>query len=187
MWILVGVSLIVTVTCGWASFRRLQFAISPVNLDPATLLRTFRKDGGRDAVVRVLRSQHEDSWERMLLEAVAAPAGTQRAVLVNEALTELDQRAQRWARVPRVCASIASTTAFMLASVAMRIGLTAAGAAPEEDLGTALNDTIIGAMNVAAIGIAGAVFCVAVQMRARKVVKAQLEATDKLVERLETA
>ncbi len=186
MWILVGISLAVTLSCGWASFRRLQFAVSPVTLDPATLLSTFRKEGGRDALLRVLEAQDEDSWERMLLEAIESPK-EQRPMRVNEVLSELDQRAQRWVRVPRVCASIASTTAFMLASMALRIGLTAASAAPDEDLGIYLNATIMGAMNVAAIGMAGAVFCVTVQMQARKVVKAQLAATDKLVERLESA
>ncbi len=185
MWILVGVSLAVTLTCAWASFRRLQFAISPVNLDPATLLKVLRKEG-RDALVQALASQGPDSWEHELLLAVQSPKN-ERAVYVNEALSELDQRAQRWARVPRVCASIASTTSLMLAAVAMRIGLTSAMESTDDDLGAALNATVIAAMNVAAIGIAGALFCVSVQMRARRVVKERLEATDKLVERLESA
>ncbi len=185
MWILIGISLGVTLTCGWASFRRLQFAIAPVNLDPATLLKALRKEG-REALVHALASQGPDSWEHELLVAVQSPH-RERAVNVNEVLAELDQRAQRWARVPRVCASIASTTSMMLASVAMRIGLTSAMASADEDLGPALNSTVVGAMNVVAIGIAGALFCVSVQMRARRVVKDRLEAIDKLVDRLESA
>jgi len=185
VWVLVGISLAVTLTCGWASFRRLQFATAPVNLDPATLLKAFRKSG-KDALIVALASQGKDSWEQMLLDAVQSPQH-ERAINVNEALSELDQRAQRWARVPRVCASIASTTSFMLASVAMRIGLTTAMESTDDDLGIALNSTVIGALNVAAIGVAGAIFCVSVQMRARRVVKERLEAADRLVERLESA
>jgi hypothetical protein len=48
-----------------------------------------------------------------------------------------------------------------------------------------VNAAVEGAINVAALGITGAAFCIAIQFRARKIAKDRFAATDKLVERLE--
>ena len=42
-------------------------------------------------------------------------SGPARVALVNEQLAELDYLAQRWERVPRVCASISTSFGFLLA------------------------------------------------------------------------
>jgi hypothetical protein len=97
---------------------------------------------------------------------------------VNEQLAELDYRAQRWGRVPRVCASISSTSGFLLASLAMRAGLAS------EDMD--INAAVLAAINVVTIGLAGTAFCVAAHVRARAMTRARLAATDALVDRLET-
>jgi hypothetical protein len=44
---------------------------------------------------------------------------------------------------------------------------------------------MFGALNVAAVGLAGAIVCVAAQARARHLTKERLAAVDKLVARLE--
>jgi hypothetical protein len=123
-------------------------------------------------------------WERSVLDAAASPA-EQRVALLNEQLQELDWRIQRWARVPRVCASITTSSGFLLATVAMREGLVAAPGMPPELQDLAMRAAMTYAIDVAAIGLAGAAFCMAIQFRARKAAKDRAEAADKLVERLE--
>jgi hypothetical protein len=144
------------------------------------------KDGrARSAAVRALLARGgENDWERALTEAFAFPRGA-RAALINEQLSELDYRAQRWARVPRVCASVATSTSFLLASLALREGLATAAILGEDARGSALDHVVISGLNVATIGLAGAAFCIAIQMRARAAVRSQLESADALVERLE--
>lgn len=176
--------MLVALGCVAASFRRLRFALVPTSFDPERLLKEARKGGGKARTLAALASAPEGAWERELLAAVTAPA-RERVALVNEALAEFDYLSGRWARVPRVCASIASTSSFLLASMALRAGLATASSAGDEAVGERINATVIGAVNVAVVGIAGAAFCIAIQMRARRATKTKLEALDKLVEKLE--
>jgi hypothetical protein len=115
-------------------------------------------------------------WERDLFEALDAPDPA-RIALVNEQLTELDYRAQGWGRVPRVCASISTSFGFLLAfAMVARLA-----SATDLDVGAA----ITGAINVVAVGVAGAAFCIAAQGRAGKIARERLAATDRLVSYLE--
>ena len=182
---LTAVAIAVTALCVWASLHRLRLAVAPTSLDLRALAAALRKGGaGRGAIESTLAEQSEGSWERSLALALRSKEA-ERAGLVNEVLSDLDDRTQRWARVPRVCASVASTTSFLLASMVLRNGLASASVGVEDDFGGVLNATVVNAINVATIGIAGAAFCIAVQMRARRTVKEHLEAADTLVERLE--
>jgi hypothetical protein len=133
--------------------------------------RSIREELARDAAA---------VWEHDWLAALDTPhaSAEARVALVNEQLRELDYRAQRWARVPRVCASVSTSVGFLLASVAMRNAL----AADAIDVDAA----VVGAIDVAAVGLAGAVFCVACQLRARSLARRRLEAMDKWVERVES-
>ena len=106
-----------------------------------------------------------------------------RAALVNEQLRELDYRIGRWARVPRVCASICTSGGLLLATMALRIGLTAT--TDTIDGRSRIHAAVLDAMDVAAIGLAGAAFCIAIQVRSRKAALSRAEAVDRLVERLE--
>ncbi len=172
--------------CGAASLRRLSFAVAPTAFDPKVMLGALRGDGARRKLARLERAAELEptaDWERDLFAAVRAEPES-RAGLVNESLTELDHRMKRWARVPRVCASIASSAAFLLASMALRAGLTAA-TAQDDVTSDAINAAVISAIDVAAIGLAGAAICIAAQMRATRAAKDRAEAADKLVERLE--
>lgn len=168
-------AVLVSLSCAWASARRLKFAAEMTPLDPEVLLAGVRASGW-DAIERELLSEPAATWERELASALLA-TGNARIALVNEQLGELDYIAQTWARVPRVCASISSSSGFLLASLAVRAGLAA-----ESADGTTV---VMSALNAAAVGLAGAVFCIAVHARAGAMTKRRLSATDKLVARLE--
>lgn len=177
---------VISILCAAASLRRVAFAVAPTAFDPTMLLASLRGDAGKKRLPRIRRSielEPSADWERELLAALSADVGS-RTGLVNEALSELDHRVKRWSRVPRVCASIATSSAFLLASVTLRAVLTSAS---DDDLGGSefVNHAVISAVDVAAIGIAGAAICIASQLRARRAEKEFAEAADKLVARLE--
>jgi hypothetical protein len=187
--------------CVYASLRRLWLASDATALDPAVLARALRRAGGTDAgggqeddaaqgrerpslertalwrrIRAEVRREPRAHWERDLVGAIGAPKSV-RVALVNEQLAELDYRAQRWARVPRVCASISSSSGFLLASLAMRAGL----ASDDMDM----EGAVLAAINVVMIGLAGTAVCAAVHVRARAMTRERLAATDSLVDRLE--
>lgn len=186
MLVAVALAALIAIACSAASLRRLAFAVAPTAFDPALLLGALRGEGAEKRVARMRRAAELEpaaDWERELFAALDADDAS-RAGLVNEALSELDQRVKRWSRVPRVCASIATSSAFLLASLALRSGLATAS---DQDVVTsdAINAAVISAINVAAIGLAGAAICISSQMRARRAEQAYVEAADKLVDRLE--
>jgi hypothetical protein len=185
--LLPAVALIITALCVVASAIRLKFALAPTGMDPEALALALSRSSpgelglGRleDAVAREPRA----GWERALFESLRV-ASPEREALVNEQLTELDYLVQKWVRVPRVCASICTSTGFLLAAAVLRASL----AAPAETMdGQAVDAAVIQAIDVAAIGLAGAAFCIAIQMRARKAAASTAVAFDRLVERLEKA
>jgi hypothetical protein len=167
-------AIVVAVLCVAASARRLVFAAEATGLDAGVLLAAVRESPEawpaiRDAIAREPAAE----WERELIEAL----DSKHTALVNEQLGELDYTAQRWARVPRVCASIASSSGFLLAALVMRNAL----ASDDVDV----NSAIAAAINAVVVGLASAAFCVSAHLRARAMVKERLAVTDKLVERLE--
>lgn len=172
--------------CAAASARRLWFAANATWLHPEEVLRAL--DRGRtlvelrDLVGREARAD----WERDLLAALSAPSPAARAALVNEQLTELDHRQQRWARVPRVCASVATSSGFLLATLVLRRGLFEAADLASETGDLVVRGLVGDALTVAAFGVVGTVFCLAAQGQARRLVQARTKAADRLVERLES-
>jgi hypothetical protein len=180
----------ITIACIVASARALVFALTATSLDPRVLLATLRGDRDEararlDALRIAVTDGANESWERDLIVALNEPKET-RAAYVNEQLGEVDFRLRRWARVPRVCASIATSSGFLLASLALRNGLATASDLPDDVRERIVHTSIGDAINVAAIGLCGAAFCIAFQSRARSEAKARLTAIDKLVERIET-
>lgn len=180
---------IVALACAAASARRVWFAANATGLHPEDVEQAIAKSADRAAAVEKLRAlvakEPSADWERDLFAALDAPKAA-RVGLVNEQLTELDYRIQRWARVPRVCASIAASSAFMLASLVLRKGLVDAGDLPN-DAGELVVRGLIGdAFTVAAMGMIGTAFCIAAQSEAKKIAKRRMTAADKLVERLES-
>jgi hypothetical protein len=138
----------------------------------------------RDLRVSVAEEPGAD-WERDLLDALVEPRPDARIALVNEQLGELDRRLDAWSRVPRVCASLATSVGILLGTLVLREGL---ANAPDlsGDLGQLFVRDIIGdAFTVASFGIAGTTFSIAANAQARRLTRARLEATDRMIERLE--
>lgn len=187
---IVLVSILVSALCVAASARRLWFATHAMVLHPEDVVASLGKSPSREAIVE-LRGKVEGipdaDWERDLFDALSNPRADARAALVNEQLTELDLRLQRWARVPRVCASIATSVAIMLGTLVLRNGL---AGAPDltGDLGELFVRQLLGdAISVVAYGIVGTAFCIAAHARARRMTRDLLAAADRMIERLEAA
>lgn len=177
------ISLLMTGICVGTSAMRLRFVLQATHYHPSVLQEALRGDMGRrraPKLTTVVQGAAPHSWESELIEAMHAATPQARAARVNELLTELDHRLSRWARVPRVCASIASSSGFLLASLALRNGLLEADTSRE-----VVDAAVMAAIEVASAGILGTVGCIAIQMRARAEARARLRETDKLVERLE--
>jgi hypothetical protein len=175
LWVLAA---LVALACAAASARRLAIAVSPTSLDPKLLLEALppREDLQtwrhlRDAIVA-----RDLPWESALFAAMAADSEAAREAAISEQLLELDWQSQRLSRVPRVCASIATSAGFLFASIALMRGL----AAPDADTAAALT----AALDSLTIGIAGTSFCVAVHLRVRRIARERLASTERLVERL---
>jgi len=183
------VAAVVALLCAAASARRVWFAANATGLDLEDVDLAIAKAPDKAIALEKLKTlvakEPSAEWEKELLVALEAPAKT-RIALVNEQLTELDYRIQRWSRVPRVCASIATSFAFLLASLVLRRGLVDAGDLPS-DTGELLVRGLVGdAFTVAAMGMIGTAFCIAAASEARKIAKRRMAAADKLVERLES-
>jgi len=188
------IAAVIVAGCVAASVCRLAFAAAPTSFDAEEILAELRGDDGARIfpdVCAAIRDAGSGTWEGDLLDALVYPDDA-RATLLSEQLAELDWRVSRWARVPRVCASIASSSGFLLAALVIRTGLadlTSPSGAFAGDaaggLGLAMNGVVSDALNVAAIGVAGTAICVACQLHARRVARARLAAADKLVDRFE--
>jgi hypothetical protein len=179
---LVLVAAIVAVGCIGACLRRLRFAGAPTYFHPA-VLRAELASKGMERLRRVIAATPRADWERALLGALDEPNPELRAGLVNEQLSELDFRLTRWERVPRVCASIASSAGFLCGSLVLRNGLAAASGTDE--LGSdVVNAIVVQAVNVAALGVAGAAFAIAAHVRSKKVARAFEQQADALVDAL---
>jgi hypothetical protein len=182
------VAILVALACAAASARRVWFAANATALHPDDVVDALARAKGPSAIegLRALVAKEPSAdWERDLLEALGSPP-EQRVALVNEQLTELDYRIERWARVPRVCASIATTFGFMLATLVLRHGLTADTRELSSDVAELIVKGLIGdALTVAAMGVVGTAFCLGAQAEAKRIAKGRMKGADRLVERLE--
>ncbi len=182
------VSFLVAFACAGASARRVWLAIHATAIDPeeAFAMLGRRHAQGLDVLRSVAAKDPHAEWERDLIEALAERDEEKRAALVNEQMTELGHRLDRWAAVPRVCARVSTSTAFLLAALVLRRGLTEDAELPS-DLGQLLFGGLIGqAFTVAALGLVGTAVCVAAHTQARRIKSEKAAAADKLVERLES-
>lgn len=180
-------AVLVALACAAASARRVWFAANATALHPDDILAALRKATGPEAIaaLRALVAREPTAdWERELLAALEAPPEV-RIALVNEQLTELDYRIQRWARVPRVCASIATSFGFMLATLVLRKGLADTGEMPSELGELVVRGLVADALMVGAMGIVGTAFCIGAQSEAKRIAKARSVGADRLVERVE--
>ena len=167
-------SAVVALGCILASARRLRWALAPTTLDPETLTSAMRDASGPEPalVLAALNSRPDLGWEHDLA-ATMASGDVEGAV--GEGLLELDWAVERWARVPRVCASISTSAGFLFACIAVLGAL----AQPDED--APLLSTLMPAFDALAVGIVGTAFCVAVHLRARRGAAVQRAAHERLV------
>ena len=175
---------LVTLGCAAACAARLYFATNPIAFHPGVWLAHLKRGEG-ERVARAIERVPTATWERELLAALAEPDDVARTGRVNESLHELDFLLTRWARVPRVCASIASSAGFLFGSLVLRFGLVAAGSAAAEARHDAIDAVVLQAVNVAVLGMAGAAFAIASQYRARRAAQAFQRDADALVDFLE--
>lgn len=203
---LVVASSLVTLLCAAASLERLRRALGVTTLDPDVLTRVAERDGPEALVARLAAwteaegaSTPDDAFERSLVAlAGPSPAGARalgqghvddeahRTAVLAEALLELEQRARAWGKVPRVCASVATTSGFLLASLALRQGL-AAGALGA-DLRQLFFTGLVGqAIAVVALGIAGATFCAHAHRVSHRIAMARLRSAQALAVRFATS
>jgi hypothetical protein len=187
--LLVAIALLVVLGCVGASATRLRFALEPTFYDPRVLEQVLARwkgaEGGLARFESLVAGAGEAAWEVALLGALRARSEI-RAAVVNEQLTELDHLLQRWARVPRVCASICSSAGFLLAAMVLRASLLGSneGAAGTSEM---VDAAVFQALDVAALGLSGTAFCIAAQIQARRAAAASAGSYDRLVERLEAA
>jgi hypothetical protein len=186
VWITLGAAL-VALACVSAAGRRLAWAVVPTPLKPRLLSAALEGEGAsalRKSLQSELARDPRLEWERELFAAFDEPGGASRDALINEQLLEFERRADRWARVPRVCASIGTSAGLLFGSLALLQGLaTPAGPgvdAANETLQTALSSALAGV----SFGIAATSFCVAVHVRAARASREGRAAVDALVDRL---
>jgi hypothetical protein len=183
-----ALAVLVAFACAAASGRRVWFAANATALHPDQISDALASASGAASVeaLRALVAREPNAdWERDLLQTLAAPPEL-RVALVNEQLTELDYRLQRWARVPRVCASISTSVGFMLATLVLRTALADAGDVPIEVGELVIRGLVGDALTVGAMGIVGTAFCIGAQAEARRIARARGKGADRLVERLES-
>ena len=183
-----AVALLVALGCAAASAARLWFAAHPTALHPELFLREVEASPGwpkLDAIERAIANEPSADWERDLFAALRERSPEARSALVNEQLTELDYRIQRWSRVPRVCASLSTSGTLMLATLVLRRGVADAGEIPS-DIGELVTHGFIGdAITVACLGFVATGFAIAAQGHAKRIARKRMEAADKLIGRLE--
>jgi hypothetical protein len=185
--LLAVLSAIVALACALASARRLAWAVAPTSLDAGMLLEAVSDPAGWPRLQSAVAALPGPTWEGDLFQALAERDPASRDALVTEQLLELDWTAQRWARVPRVCASIATSAGFLFGCIALLQGLAVpTGAPPDDGSAPVLGAALFSALNALSLGIAGTAFCVAVHVRARRIVRERHQATERLVARLLT-
>lgn len=187
---IVAAAILVALACVAASTRRLWLVTHATALHPEDVVAWLGRAPTKerlDALRAIVADDPEAEWERDLLAALNHPRSDARVALVNEQLTELDLRMQRWARVPRVCASVATSVGILLGTLVLRHGLANAPDLTGE-LGEIFVREILGdAISVASFGVVGTAFCIGAHAHARRLTRARVEAADKMIERLETA
>jgi hypothetical protein len=186
---IVATAVLVALACVIASARRLWLIANPTAVHPDDVVAALGRSPTEADLARVREAVDREpsaDWERDLLAAIATPEQDARVALVNEQLTELDLRMDRWSRVPRVCASVATSVGILLGTMVLRNALAGAtdltGELGELFVRQVLNDAI----SVASFGIVATVFCIAAHAHARRTTRARLQAADRMIEKLES-
>ena len=187
---IVALAVAMALACALASARCMWLAANPTALHPDEVAGWLGRSPDRsklNALRRVAAALPDADWERDLLDALLESRAAARVAGVNEQLTELDLRLQRWARVPRVCASVSTSFGILLGTLVLRNALANAPDLSGELGELFVRDVLHDALTVAACGIVGTTFSIAAHASARRMTRARLEAADRMIERLEVA
>jgi hypothetical protein len=189
--VVLALALAFTLGCVAASALRLSYVIGATPVDPSAFVAGARAADERSTPVSLaaldawLTGLPGTDWERDVVRAMGEPSEL-RPALIGEAMTDLDFRARRWLRVPRVCASLSSSFGFLLATIALRVGLSdLAGTLDPEEVFT-VNAAVLDAIDVAALGLVGTAFCIAIQYRARTALAVRLAGAERFVDLMES-
>jgi hypothetical protein len=169
---------IVSLGCVLAALRRLWLAMAADGLDAELLQRALADAGALKRLHAGLEARGGESSERELVAAACSPEAASRDALLDEQVIEADWASQRWAPVPRVCASIATSAGFLCGCMMVIHAVTAD---PADAAGA---PSLLSAVGAVALGVAGASFCISVHVRLRPLLRARRAATDRLVDRL---
>ena len=179
-------ALIVALSCALASARRVWLAANATALHPELVVKALtKKELDRGQLRAIVLADPDAEWERELFSAMEEEREDVRAALVNEQLTELDWRLNRWGRVPRVCASLATSAGLLLATLVLRQGLSDASALSGDLAELVVRGLVGDALTVAGFGIVGTVFCISAQGHAKRIARARSESVDRLIAILE--
>lgn len=180
---LAAASAIVALGCVLASTQRLVWALCPTPFDARLLSAALGADaaGAAAKLCEAFATRNDAGWEVAVLRAAAEPSPEARDALLSEQLTEFDGLAQRWSRVPRVCASIATSAGFLCASIGLIRDLSTID--PASTGSDVMQATLFAALNALAIGVAATSFCAAVHVRARRAARDRTAAAERFVEK----
>ena len=180
---LLVVAVLLCAGCAAASLRRVFLVILATPFDLAAIangLRGVSSEQARDLGAALARVPEAD-WEAAVFAASREPPDA-RAASLGEAATEIGFRTGRWARVPRVSATLASSLGFLLATISLRVGLSDLGSDVDAAGGASIDLAVFDAIDVAAVGLVGAAFCIAAQATARRALARRLLAADRLIQ-----
>ncbi len=159
----------------------MALVVAPTRLDPDVVARAVADAAGVARLREALAARPDLAWEQQLVEAACTADGATREALLGEPLSELDWALEHWDRVPRVCASVASSAGFLCATVSV---IQALALPADTDAGPILGRVLAAALGAFTVGLVGTSFCAAVHLRTRGLPKARVAAADRLVEKL---
>ncbi len=165
-------ALVIVAGCIGASAHRLWSVSQVFGVDLQVVAKLLKTGAPPVDVAAALRAEGA-VFDAELVEAADGTRHEHPLGAVNEVLLEVDDRLQRWARVPRVAVSVSSSSGFLLASLAMRRGLAETDLLAPDLREAFLFHALRDAIGAAALGLFGAVACVALHARARTIRRAR--------------
>jgi len=155
-------------------------AVAPTSFDAGELRRAVTGQRAMASLRAAVGAESRAQWEQDLFAAFAEHDVRLRDALVNELLTEVDGLTGAWSRVPRICASLATSCGFLFASVSLLRSWGGVQAPP------ALGLAVVSAVDAFSIGVMAAAFCVVIHVRAARAARDSLSAIDQLVARMQS-
>jgi hypothetical protein len=178
--LVIVVACLLCALCMLMSVRHMWRVWHALDSDLTVLTAILLRDG-MAAVFPVLQGARSGSFEAEVYAALCVHTehGADVEQLLGEPAAEVEFALARSARVPLMCARIASTTGFLSASLRMRAGLV-------DDYATdaATLEIIQSGVDMVAVGLATALCCVAVQRTAATLARETQRAVDLFVDAL---